>query len=621
MLYLFTHLLLVSFPQSTQYPSDMAAVSTIQPARPDTVPSSLPSGLELDFFQRGLAVSDLEAKDTRYPSLSFDKAPPWPSSGATQAQLSPAQIDSLTRTEPPKAKTEDEQRGSNRTDPDVGQHSSQPKTTSQGISSGSARHTPGRNGRDNGASAFPPMNGSLIDSKFLSESIKSLGESHTVFQLPASPPQTQAPRDVPLSLLPSGSRQTSYPTPDVTGPSRLSPKPLSTARAYSPTMGIPIPISTNPRAYAQHPTFITPATAPDPINPILSPTPLQPQEDVCIECAMRDQDMADVIVTGPGVWDRESDILYEELLRREEEEEAAGILHSECSSRPRARGGRLTDQNLKLWNAMASLRLFGFVRLHRNNTLQNPREPMARQQTLDTYVKAQRSLLEAEALAHAQAMQESKQLENSMKDTIAHIRRSVYELDSGDDSAFKLKPPRSTAISNGSVAHHIRSSSRDITLLQNGLIVEHVDVRREEKEERERRRRQEKHERSRPRKTSRSSAIDVTSLYSSHSMVPLTDNGFSMLQSPRLSGVSTRPTSSLTAPIDRQSSIGQVYSQASLSDAHSPASISPRRSRFFSFRNMSGAWRSQDSLAASGMSGSMIDMQYVIGIRQNWVVV
>lgn len=237
---------------------------------------------------------------------------------------------------------------------------------------------------------------------------------------------------------------------------------------------------------------------------------------------------------------------------------------------------------------------------------------MARQQTLHQYVKAQRSLLEAEALAHTQAMQESKQLENSMKDTIAHIRRSVCELDGGDDGAFKLKPPRSTAVPNGSGVHHIRSASRDTTLLQNGLIVEHVDVRREEKEERERRRRQGKRERSRPRKTSRSSAIDVTSLYSSHSMVPLTDNGFSVLQSPRLSGISTRPTSSLTAPIDRQSSIGQVCSQASFSDAHSPASASPRRSRFFSFRNMSGAWRSQDSLAPSGMSGSMVDMQYVI---------
>ena len=78
-------------------------------------------------------------------------------------------------------------------------------------------------------------------------------------------------------------------------------------------MDIPISICTNPRAYARHPTFITPATAPDPVNPILSPTPIQPPEEVCIECAMRDQDIADVIVS-PGIWDRDSDVLYEELL-------------------------------------------------------------------------------------------------------------------------------------------------------------------------------------------------------------------------------------------------------------------------------------------------------------------
>jgi hypothetical protein len=52
--------------------------------------------------------------------------------------------------------------------------------------------------------------------------------------------------------------------------------------------------------------------------------------------------------------DRESDVLYEELLKREEDEEAAGILPSEFSPRPRARGGRLTEQNLKVWTTMVS---------------------------------------------------------------------------------------------------------------------------------------------------------------------------------------------------------------------------------------------------------------------------
>ena len=67
-----------------------------------------------------------------------------------------------------------------------------------------------------------------------------------------------------------------------------------------------------------------------------------------MECAMRDQDMADVDVTSPGVWERDSDVQYEELLRREDEEQASGIATMD-ESRPRARGGKLTEQNLKLW--------------------------------------------------------------------------------------------------------------------------------------------------------------------------------------------------------------------------------------------------------------------------------
>ncbi|KAG9006599.1 hypothetical protein FRB90_009836, partial [Tulasnella sp. 427] len=44
-------------------------------------------------------------------------------------------------------------------------------------------------------------------------------------------------------------------------------------------------------------------------------------EEVCIECMMRDRDMADIDVTGEGVWERDSDVWYRELVRREEDEE------------------------------------------------------------------------------------------------------------------------------------------------------------------------------------------------------------------------------------------------------------------------------------------------------------
>ena len=207
------------------------------------------------------------------------------------------------------------------------------------------------NNQSNG-NATPLLNGSnFIDSKLFNDSFKSFGESLT--QPPPSSPT--GARDIPPSLYPATMRQPPYPLPDGAASRISSVNGLSSSRPYSPTLAIPI--SSNPRVYPQHPTYITAAT-PDPINPILSPNPPQPQEEVCVECAMRDQDMADVVVVGPGIWDRESDVLFEELLRREEEEEASGILASECSSRPRARGGRLTEQNLKLWATMVSVSTF-----------------------------------------------------------------------------------------------------------------------------------------------------------------------------------------------------------------------------------------------------------------------
>ena len=73
---------------------------------------------------------------------------------------------------------------------------------------------------------------------------------------------------------------------------------------------------------------------------------------------MRDQDMADVDVTSPGIWRRDSDVDFDDLLRRELDDEAAGILPQENSSRPRARGGRLTEENLKLWLAIVRPQMF-----------------------------------------------------------------------------------------------------------------------------------------------------------------------------------------------------------------------------------------------------------------------
>ncbi len=112
------------------------------------------------------------------------------------------------------------------------------------------------------------------------------------------------------------------------------------------------------------------------------------------------------------------------------------------------------------------------------------------------------------------------------------------------------------------------------------MIVEHVDVRKEEKEARERKRKEER----RARKSSRGSVMDVTSVISAQSGGPPAENGLKPYS--RYSQTSSaRPASVLTAPLDRPD-LPRAYSQASFSDVHSMGSASPRRTRFFGMRNL-----------------------------------
>lgn len=241
---------------------------------------------------------------------------------------------------------------------------------------------------------------------------------------------------------------------------------------------------------------------------------------------------------------------------------------------------------------------------------------------LETYVRAQKLLIEAETLAHARAMQESKELENKMRDTYSHMRRSVHEA-----SASYSNPGAITLDETGRIRpttmpgshQRARSSSRDVTLLENGLIVEHVNVKKEEKEERERRKREERMERSRARKSSRGSGQDINSVYGSlhPSQFPPGNSGGPPpeLRPSRYSQSSLRPTSILSSTMGEKSPMLPIaHSTTSFSDVHSVSgSASPnRKTRFFgNLRTLSpSGWRSRDSLAASGMSGSMMDMQY-----------
>lgn len=213
-------------------------------------------------------------------------------------------------------------------------------------------------------------------------------------------------------------------------------------------------------------------------------------------------------------------------------------------------------------------------------------------------------------MAHTQAMQEAKRLDSRMRDTYSQLRRSAYELGStpaptDDSGAVRIKPPISPVGQNYTHSH-TRSQSRDVTLLENGMIVETVDVRKEEREARERRRKEER----RARKSSRSSVFDATSIMSGQSGGQTSDT---LRPRPVHSSASMpRPNSVFTAAGHERPDLPRAYSQASFSDVHSLGSTSPKR-KFFGMRNLSTGWRSQDSLAPSyapsGISGSMMDMQ------------
>ena len=199
-----------------------------------------------------------------------------------------------------------------------------------------------------------------------------------------------------------------------------------------------------------------------------------------------------------------------------------------------------------------------------------------------------------------------------MRDTYSQLRRSAYETGHAtahgeDTGGVRIKTSRSASVPSGSPGITMQTHSREVTLLENGMIMEHVNVRREEKEERERRRKEEKEDRGRGRKCS---AADVTSVYSTVNPVQQTDT-LGLKASARYSQSSLRPNSLLSGYGDRSPAAPRAYSTASFSDLHSIASVtSPnRRTRFFGLKSLSNGWRSRDSLAASGISGSMMDMQ------------
>ena len=209
---------------------------------------------------------------------------------------------------------------------------------------------------------------------------------------------------------------------------------------------------------------------------------------------------------------------------------------------------------------------------------------------LDAYVRSQLALLEAEALARARAQQDARRAADRARDTFAAAQRRstadlahAYQNTHHKDHKGRITPE-----------HDGVKLGDGATLLENGLIVEHVDVRREAREKR----RAEK--RGRSRKSSRGSVADVASVYSLGN--PLAQYPYDPSQQHH--ALSSRPMSVLTAPALG----GENGSMMSVGSIGVPGSESPRRRFFGGMRNLSQGFRSNDSLA---QSGSMVDMQYV----------
>jgi hypothetical protein len=329
-------------------------------------------------FPRGLAISDLDLRDDRYPRISSSRHVP-PVAAAHKGAKTANLVSSHSHTHPdamyqpvrgpslpssdlvtppftlasaqPDIQVSDERRSMLQSD-------SQPSEASPPTAS----FPPNSNPVDHLWAANSPPTMNDINLQFFGPSRASQASIGEVSKPPLTvdvPPPTLHPPTLqpgsPRHTSPRLSRPTEQYIPSRSGAagqgvdlSCLSPNMrMSSAAQYNPAAVVPVTVSSSPRVQAHQPTYINPAPAPTPINPVFTSQPLPPEE-VCVECAMRDQDMADVDVNSPGVWARESDVHYEELLRRELEEEAMAISPQE-EQRPRARGGRLTEPNLKLW--------------------------------------------------------------------------------------------------------------------------------------------------------------------------------------------------------------------------------------------------------------------------------
>lgn len=337
--------------------------AALQPPRND-----IPSNVRVNGYTQPL-VTELDLRDNRYPTMSSSHSRRSTRQSAMLQDLSSIDDSTAlyrrstdTTNEPSSAKSLLEQRrpSSSQIQPQgwtsngmlsVPSHSPEPPrgSLSYALPPGATRRVVERYSLDD-AGESPPPAGSAETRQTGVDSNNQVPRSRSGTPQPSHPQSTS--QDRPQSLLPNAPRHPSLPAagvgsglPSASNNNQQLPPlmPLAASPNYTP------PVAPRNRTYPQQPTYITPTNSMNPVNPVYSPKPpKQPQEEVCVECAMRDQEMADVDVTTPGAWDRASDAAFEDLKRRELEDEANGIVNID-PKRPRIRGGRLTEQNLRLW--------------------------------------------------------------------------------------------------------------------------------------------------------------------------------------------------------------------------------------------------------------------------------
>jgi hypothetical protein len=242
--------------------------------------------------------------------------------------------------------------------------------------------------------------------------------------------------------------------------------------------------------------------------------------------------------------------------------------------------------------------------------------------TIQTYVKQQGELLEAEAEARTKAREEAQRMDAKVRDTYTQlVRRSVYDLGTqfGSDDGLggiRIQPPRSSGVWDHSSAKEDLRHRRDVTLLENGMVKERVDVKREEREEEKRRRKEDKMAR---KASGTEHSIGSPSQHFASTPVPPYDPVYADLHhaaaapphhtspqrqqhlspsmsSPSLASVSPRPFSMVLS-----GSSSRAVNQSQIS-------VDARSTRFFGTKNWANAWGSGTSVAPSA---SVMDMQCV----------